>query len=131
MQDVTSETQAWQRAHHARLDLARAFDWGQGPFAFFVGATLQRTPGSADLGLSLGNGHARRPTGRRTCHLIHQVDLDVVWHPVERHVLSSAGLRRPVHVELPPCRVTLRADLRLAQAVTLLWGTNCVLLQIS
>jgi hypothetical protein len=74
----------------------------------------------ADLGLCLRQGDVGCPIGWRSGHLIDEVNLDRVGHPIQGHILATLVCGTPVRVELPPSLVPLVAHRRLVTGVTLL-----------
>jgi hypothetical protein len=66
--------------------------------------------GGADLRLCLRHRGHSSPQCRRVGHLIDEVDLDVLWHPIQGHVPASLVFWAPEFVELGPCLVPLSAD---------------------
>jgi hypothetical protein len=80
----------------------------------------------ADLGLCLRQGDVGCPIGWRSGHLIDEVDLDRVGHPIQGHVLATLVRGTPVGVELRPCPVPLVAHCRLVIGVALLMAFESV-----
>jgi hypothetical protein len=84
-----------------------------------VRVVLELVARCADLGLCLRHGDVGCPVGWPPGHLIDEVDLDRVGHPIEGHVLASLVLGTPVAVELHPCIVPLLTHRRLVAGVAL------------